>query len=129
MGTTKISWERADLIDVKTGQKIGPINAKSVSEITWYSKYASPIDIGNSYCFQCDVKIDSSELLKAFQESPQYRTASTLCDRLNDLIEEYHAPGVIRRERRAIKREFNRLFQMFQRHCQKHMIDIKFIKS
>lgn len=129
MGMTKLLWERAELIDARNGQKIGLINAKSISEVTWYSKDASPIEIGNSYCFQCEVKLDSAELLKAFQESPQYRTANALCDRLNDLIEEYHAPGVIRRERRAIKREFNRMFQIFQGHCLKHMINIKFTRS
>lgn len=128
MRNTKLAWEHAELIDAQTGQKIGSINAKSVSEITWCSKDASPIDIGTSYSFQCDVKIDSNELRRAFEEGQEYRTANALCDRLNDLIEDYHAPGVIRRERRAIKREFNRLMGIFQQHCAKHCIDIRYTR-
>lgn len=45
-----------------------------------------------------------------------------LADRLNDLVEEYHAPGTPRRERRLIEREFKRVLTIFRKYCIDHCI-------
>ena len=59
-------------------------------------------------------------------ESKQYLTACDIADTLNDLIEEYHAPGNTRRERRAIKHEFNKVLRIFQKYCIKHNFSYTF---
>lgn len=37
-----------------------------------------------------------------------------------------HAPGNPRNERRAIKREFDKVFRIFQKHCYAYNIDFMF---
>ena len=128
MEPTKLSQEYIELMDTSTNQKVSLTNATSVSKTIWLGEDVAPVDIDKSYCFQCNCKIDSSELQKIFQWSPEIRTANTLCDQLNDLIEDYNAPGMIRRERRAIKREFDKLMLILQRHCVKYRINIKYTK-
>lgn len=130
MGKTNISWDHVTIIDQKTGETVGTLNPQSPVEVTWCSEDTSPIEIGNSYCFKCDLKQYYPELpLKLKQSSAAYKTAERLADRLNDLIEEYHAPGTPRRERRAIKREFQKILRIFQKHCNAHNIKISFTKS
>ena len=128
MEPTKLSLEHVELIDAGTNQKVSLTYPALASETIWLGEDAASIDINKSYCFQCNCKIEWSELQSTFHWSPELHTANTLCDRLNDLIEDYHAPGMLRRERRSIKRKFDKLMVILQKHCAKYHINIKFTK-
>lgn len=110
------------LYNMETGEKI-EIHP-GTTQIEWCDKDTHPIDINHSYKFECT--IDSDELNKTLDDTPGFKTACRLTDELNDLIEEYYAPGTPRRERRAIKREFDKIFRIFRKHCQAHHINFKF---
>ncbi len=99
-------------------------------KIGWSDESPCPIDIQHSYKFECDINppFSNQKAKDLFLESSSWRKANELADELNELIEEYHAPGTPRRERRAIKRDFVRIFQIFRKHCQKHQIDFKFLR-
>lgn len=92
---------------------------------------SEPITVDNSYKFECSFKDSSlaSDIKKMFNDIPGYKTACRLVDELNELIEEYHAPGNPRGERRAIKREFDKVFKIFQKHCYTYNIDFRFERS
>ena len=45
-----------------------------------------------------------------------------------EAISNIFAPGTPRRERRAIKREFDKIFKIFRKHCQVYKIDFKFVR-
>lgn len=115
------------IFNSESGEEV--IHASPVSQIEWCDKNTDPIDISTSYHFECDVKSTDSELKKLFKNSSQWRDACRLADELNDLIEEYHCPGLPRRERRAVKRQFDKIFRIFQKHCHNYMIDYKFIRT
>lgn len=87
-----------------------------------------PVTVTNSYKFECSFKDSSlaSGIKKVIDDIPGYKTARRLADNLNDLIEEYHAPGTPRNERRAIKREFDKVFRIFYKHCYAYGIDFRF---
>ncbi len=91
---------------------------------------ASPVNICNSYYFECNVKLPlmNQAAKDLFFGSPAWKTACRLADKLNGLIEEYHAPGTIRKERRVIQREFDKTFHIFKKHCKTYMIDFKFVR-
>lgn len=91
------------------------------------------ITINNSYHFVCEFtepaeisvqapQLSSVDLDALYKKNPAWREATWLADKLNDLIEEYHAPGVPRKERRAIEREFDKVVHIFQKHCSKNRI-------
>ena len=100
-----------------------------ISHIEWCDKYTEPIDISTSYHFECDAKIADEDLRMALLDSSEWRNACRLADELNDLIEEYYSPGLPRRERRAVKRQFDKILRIFQKHCHKHLIGYKFIRT
>ena len=116
------------LRDMNTGEELEIL--PGTVEISWTDKETHPIDIHHSYKFECSVNVSlMNEVAKDLLfDSPGYKTACRLTDELNDLIEEYHAPGTPRRERRAIKREFDKIFKIFRKHCQVYKIDFKFVR-
>lgn len=95
---------------------------------TLESAINEPVTIHNSYKFECNFKDSSiaSGIKDLVDNIPGYKTAQRLTDELNDLIEEYHAPGTPRSERRAIKREFDKVFRIFRKHCYSYNIDFRF---
>lgn len=88
--------------------------------------FNEPVSVCNSYKFECSFKGPALNIQDLWKDIPGYKDACRLADELNDLIEEYHAPGTPRRERRAIKREFDRIFRIFRKHCYTHRIDFRF---
>lgn len=92
------------------------------------SVVGEPVTVNNSYKFECSFKDSSmaSSIKDLVDNIPGYKTARRLADELNNLIEEYHAPGNPRSERRAIKREFDKVFRIFQKHCYAYNIDFMF---
>lgn len=90
--------------------------------------FNEPISVSNSYKFECSFKDSSmaSGIKDLVDNIPGYKTAKRLADELNDLIEEYHAPGTPRSERRTIKREFDKVFRIFRKHCYSYNIDFGF---
>lgn len=90
----------------------------------------APVNVQNSYKFECSFKdVDTTGIKELLESNQSYKDAYRLTDALNDLIEEYYAPGTPRRERRAIKREFDKVFRIFQKHCKTHGIDYKFVRT
>lgn len=116
----KSEWSDIKLIDVKTGEEIGSVNP--LSKTTFLSEEDAPINIHNSYSFQCEIDSCRIQHTTAFRA---YRRACDLADRLNDLIEEYHVPGTPRRERRAIQREFNKILKNLQNICDTHDLSMQ----
>ncbi len=124
-----VAWNNITFIDQETGEEL-KFNPTSTSLISYDScdddQIRQSINVHNSYKFECTINPASEELKKLFESNPNLNIASRLTDRLNDLIEEYHAPGTPRRERRAIKREFDKVFAIFRKHCQKSGIEYSF---
>lgn len=121
------------LINKETGEKVklsGVTTSYFSSEEDKKEEDGYKVNIHNSYNFECDLKIDScdDETRELLFGNAAWKTACRLADHLNDLIEEYHAPGTPRRERRAIKREFDKIFRIYQKHCQTYNIGFKFVK-
>lgn len=115
------------IINKESGQEL-ELLPDSINEISFLDKDIPPINVHNTYSFQCDVKL-SGDIRKLFEENLAWKTACRLADKLNDLVEEYHAPGTPRRERRAIQREFDKIFRIFRKHCQTYMIDFKYTRT
>lgn len=92
-------------------------------------RHEESISVRNTYSFECSIQADDSFKKSIEETSKPIKDAQMLIDKLNDLIEEYHAPGAPRRERRAIKREFDRIFRILQKHCAKHNIRYSFQKQ
>lgn len=122
------------MIDPNTGKTV---NLGTPKTIVWdhvsfeRSTENIPVNVCNSYKFECifeGLEFDSV-VKELFMQGQSWKDACRLADRLNDLIEEYHIPNTPRRERRAIKREFDRVFQIFRKHCQTYKIDFKFEQS
>lgn len=113
---------------METGEEVDIL--PGTTQISWTDTDSHPVNICNSYYFECSFDDSSyTEIVKELiKESPEYKTACRLTDELNNLIEEYHAPGTPRRERRAIKREFDKIFKIFRKHCQVYRIDFKFVR-
>ncbi|TGY77874.1 hypothetical protein [Lepagella muris] len=116
------------LRDMNTGEELEIL--PGTVEVSWTDKDTHPIDIHHSYKFECSVNLPlMNEVAKElFFGSPGYKTACRLADELNDLIEEYHAPGTPRRERRAIRREFVKIYRIFRKHCKECKINFKFVR-
>lgn len=114
------------LRNMETGEEVKILD--DTIQIDWCDKDSSPIDIGNSYCFKCDIKsyFTNPVEMDLYLDSPAWKNACRIADELNQLIEEYHAPGNPRKERRAIKRQFDKIFNIFRKHCQKHKIAYSF---
>lgn len=93
--------------------------------------FDKPVTVCNSYKFECKFKdsLVTSEINKLIDDLPSYKVAGNLADKLNDLVEEYHAPGTPRSERRAIKREFDKVFRIFRKHCYTYNIDFGFTRT
>lgn len=113
-------------VNQETGEKVKLSGVTSASLSSEGNE--TPVNIHNSYNFECNLKIDSldEEAKKLLFGDSAFQTARRLTDELNDLIEEYHAPGTPRRERRAIKREFDKIFRIFQKHCMLNQISYSF---
>jgi hypothetical protein len=76
-----------------------------------------------SYGIEC---VLSDSLTPAFKSTQKWHEACQMADRLNDLIEMYHAPCDNRSERRTIYRKFFSLHRRFVKHCQINHIDFLF---
>ena len=113
-------------INQETGEKVKLSGITSASLSSEGNE--TPVNIHNAYNFECNLKIDplDEEAKKLLFGDSAFQTARRLTDELNDLIEEYHAPGTPRRERRAIKREFDKIFRIFQKHCMLNQINYSF---
>lgn len=113
-------------INKETGETVQLSGVASASFLS--EEDEAPVNICNSYNFECNLKIDSfdEEFKKLLCEDSTWKTARRLSDELNDLIEEYHAPGTPRRERRAIKRQFDKIFRIFHKHCKECDIQYSF---
>lgn len=124
---TPIKVGDAYLLDQATGKKL-KIHPGTV-EISWSDKLPDQIDIHHSYNFECSFKVPpfTVGVKELFEESAAWRHACRLADKLNDLIEEYHAPGTPRRERRSIKREFDKTFIIFHKHCKQSCIAYRYV--
>ena len=125
-----IEWNNITFIDQETGEQIKTF-PNTISNFSCDNcndaQIRQSFNVQNTYNFECTIKDFDSEALKEFFEgNASLKTASSLTDKLNDLIEEYHAPGTPRRERRAIKREFDKVFAIFHKHCQKNNIKYSF---
>lgn len=94
---------------------------------TYYDKNNAPIDIATSYDIQCSEQEKFASTTDNHSGMHPQRTAIAFCNRLNDLIEEYHAPGANRSDRRTIKREFESLANILLAHCRKYSLNVKFI--
>lgn len=123
---------KIEIIDKESGTTVElPFNEKSV---TWDSKDSFAINVVNSFSFQCFVDVDeyNEAAKRPFFSQAFWRAQKTACqlvDKLNDLVEEFYAPGNTRRERRAIQREFNKLFSKFDTHCKTHNINYKYKRT
>ncbi len=115
------------IFNSESGEEV--LSPSPISHVEWCDKNTGQIDIATSYHFECEVKSIDGELKNLFQNSSQWRDACRLADELNDLIEEYHCPGLPRRECRAVKRQFDKIFRIFQKHCRKYGIDYKFTRT
>lgn len=113
---------------------LGNVLSKSTINIakddfdTESNDYSTAVNVTNTYSFECKINPDNSFYEFIEKECKPLKDAQKITDRLNDLVEEFHAPGTPRRERRTIKREFDRLFNLFQKHCKKHNIQYTFQK-
>lgn len=116
------------LANVETGEGLEIL--PGTIKVNWDDNSNHSIDIHNSYKFECSFKVPpfTVGVKELFEGSAAWKTACRLADELNDLIEEYHAPGTPRRERRAIKREFDKIFRIFHKHCQVCKIDFRFVR-
>lgn len=124
----KAKVDKISIINKETG---GELNLHvDTTTVSWDSDIAPSINIHNSFQFDCEINLPSvpQSHIKAYYHNPAWKDACRLADRLNDLIEEYHAPGTIRKERRAIQREFDKTFHIFKKHCKTYMIDFKFVR-
>lgn len=117
------------LRNMETGEETEIINSSVRMECC--DNETSPVNICNSYYFECEVKLPlmNQAAKDLFFDSPAWKTANRLADKLNSLIEEYHAPGNTRKVRRAVQRQFDKTFKIFRNHCQKCRIDFKFVQS
>lgn len=117
------------LRNMETGEETEIINSSVKMECC--DNETSPVNICNSYYFECEVKLPlmNQAAKDLFFGSPAWKTANRLADKLNSLIEEYHAPGNTRKVRRAVQRQFDKTFKIFQTHCQECRIDFKFVQS
>lgn len=118
----------AYLLNLKTGEETKLIEGNHI--INWCNEDVNAINICNSYNFECyvDLPLMNQAAKDLFFSSLTWRTICSLRDKLNDLIEEYHAPGNTRRQRRILKREFDRSYNIFRAYCIKYKIDYKFCK-
>ena len=105
------------LRNMDTGEEIGIINSSVKMECC--DNETSPVNICNSYYFECDVKLPlmNQAAKDLFFRSPAWETANRLADKLNSLIEEYFAPGNTRKVRRSVQRQFDKTFKNFRTHC------------
>lgn len=82
------------------------------------------LSVINSYSINCDLKPAPRDKKQLIGISKGLDYAERLREELNDLIEEYHAPGNTRRERRAVKRQFDKVARIFCDYCKRHNIEI-----
>lgn len=125
----------AMLLSDGSWKPIGEIPEVGVSKFTVPADFSTEVEedidppsVKNTFSFECDIEScpDLEDLMK---DCKPLQDAQKLADRLNDLIEEYHAPGAPRRERRAIKREFDRIFRIYVKHCEKYNLKHSFQKQ
>lgn len=114
-----------------TGEQValGAIPTITMNHVSFESTPEEPpVNIRNSFNFDCSFKEPefTTGIKAIFENNQSWKDACRLADTLNDLIEEFHAPGTPRRERRAIQREFDKVFRVFRKHCQTYNIDFKF---
>lgn len=121
------------MINIKTGEETvldtGVIRSVNFLE-NCDSDILSGIDITNSYKFECNLHIpgDPDYIIRDFfTETWQWKLANRYSEQLNDYIEEFHAPGTNRKERRLLKRLFAKTYAQFKRHCHLYGIEYKFV--
>lgn len=118
------------LIDKETGKSDTLPVLQDTVYVGWENKGVPPIDIATSFNFNCRLDTDWSdidpEVERLYKQTSKWEYAVKLSETLNDLIEEYHAPGNSRHERREIKRQFGKVFMVFLKHCRMSQISYTF---
>lgn len=107
-----------------------PIASPDKVCIGWDNVDIPPVDIATSFDFTC--LLDGCTYNGGCwmrMETEQWRHAVDLADKLNDLIEEYHTPGNFRRVRKMIRRQFDKAFRTFLKHCRRNRIDFIFTRT
>lgn len=118
---------KIEIIDNESGTAVEL--SSDVKSVSWDTENPFAVNVVNSFQFQCDIDKDDEAAKWLFNNHPfrkAQNTAYRLTDELNDLIEEYHAPGNTRRERRAIQRQFNKLFSKLDKLCKTYHINYKY---
>lgn len=112
--------EKITTINKETGKET---ELKPIS-VSFSSNDTPPTNIRTSYKFEChmDIRNYYAAVPEIYRKSWEWTHANELADRLNDIIEEYHAPGTVRRERRALQRMFDKTLQQLDRHCRMYTI-------
>ncbi|MCM1296831.1 MAG: hypothetical protein NC311_14935 [Muribaculaceae bacterium] len=120
-----------NIIHPQTGEKLELGTVTGPVTISWEDEHTPPIDITTSFQFECRLNPDDYdvELSKPYFDTWQWKEAVRLSGRLNDLVEDYHAPFTPRRERRFLTRQFNKTFMTFLEHCRLAKIDFTFIRT
>jgi hypothetical protein len=78
------------------------------------------LNIANVHSFQCICVLDDD-----FKHTEAWHTACLLTDQLNDLVEEYNAPGNQRKELRSISQNFHRTLKKLLRHRTKYNLEVR----
>lgn len=99
--------------------------------VSFSTKDAPQTDIRTSYQFECrmDIRNYYAKVPELYRHSWEWKRAEKLADKLNDIIEEYHAPGTIRRVRRDLQRKFQKALQQLDQHCRMYKIIYEFINQ
>lgn len=116
--------KKITMTDKETGKET---ELKPIS-VAFSSNDAPPTNIRTSYKFEChmDIRNYYAKVPELYRKSWEWARANELADRLNDIIEEYHAPGTVRKVRRALQRSFDKTIKQLDRHCRMYKIIYKF---
>lgn len=117
------------IMDKETGEAT-ELTPTSVS-VSFDTKDKVPADIKTSYQFVCkmDIRNFYSSIKDMYSQSWEWKRANKLADDLNDLIEEYNAPGTPRKERRTLIKKFKKTLQLLDKHCRKYKLTYSFINQ
>lgn len=81
--------------------------------------------VNRTYTFSCELAPESRNTIADVFADKSLKQAETMIERLNELSAQYNSGKLIRRERRAVKREYDRLSLMLLRHCDRWGITLK----
>ncbi len=114
------------IMDKETGET-AELKPDSFS-ISFDTEGKVPASVKESYKFECKIDIRNfySSISKLYSQSWECARADELTNKLNDIIEEYHAPGTLRRERRELKRKFDKTLRLLDQHCRKYKLIYSF---